>query len=212
MSEVTLEVELARPIVEFSLPVPPTPARLVMRKPPGKKWTAEDLMALAGDENHYELIRGELMMMGPAGPRHGKFASRLDRAIGNHVEAHDLGEVYTAEPGFQLEADPLTIRAPDVAFVQRSRIPEGEPAGFWPLAPDLVVEIISPSETARDIHEKLDDYLRAGTCLIWLVYPDNNTVMEYRAPEQARVLTINENLEGEDVLPGFRYPLKQLFR
>ena len=71
---------------------------------------------------------------------------------------------------------------------------------------------ISPSETARDIHEKVDDYLRAGTRLIWLVYPDNNTVMEYRAPEQARVLTINENLEGGDVLPGFRYPLKQLFR
>lgn len=212
MSEVALEAELARPIVELSLPVLPTPARLVVRKPPGKKWTAADLLALAGDENCYELIQGELMMMAPAGPKHGKYASRLDRAIGNHVETHDLGEAYTAEPGFQLEADPLTIRAPDVAFVQRSRIPEGEPAGFWPLAPDLVVEIIFPSETARDIHEKVDDYLRAGTRLIWLVYPDNKTVMEYRAPEQARVLTVNENLEGGDVLPGFQYPLKQLFR
>lgn len=212
MSEVALEMELARPTVELSPPVFPTPARLVVRKPPGKKWTAEDLLTLAGDENRYELVGGELLMTAPAGPRHGKFAARLVLAIGNHVEAQDLGQVYTAEPGFQLEADPLTIRAPDVAFVQRSRIPEGEPAGFWPLAPDLVVEIISPSETARDIHEKVDDYLRAGTRLIWLVYPDNKTVMEYRAPDQARVLTANDDLEGEDVLTGFRYPLQQLFK
>lgn len=212
MSEFALEMELARPTVERSPPVFPTPARLVVRKPPGKKWTAEDLLALTGDENRYELVRGELMMMAPAGPRHGKFAARLVLAIGNHVEAQDLGQVYTAEPGFQLEAEPLTIRAPDVAFVQRSRIPEGEPAGFWALSPDLVVEIISPSETARDIHEKVNDYLQAGTRLIWLVYPDNKTVMEYRAPDQACVLTANDDLEGGDVLTGFRYPLQQLFR
>ena len=212
MSEVALEMELARPTVELSPPVLPAPARLVVRKPPGEKWTAEDLLTLAGDENRYELVRGELLMTAPAGPRHGKFAARLVLAIGNHVEAQDLGQVYTAEPGFQLEAEPLTIRAPDVAFVQRSRIPEGEPAGFWPLAPDLVVEIISPSETARDIHEKVNDYLQAGTRLIWLVYPDNKTVMEYRAPDQARVLTANDDLEGEDVLTGFWYPLQQLFK
>jgi len=135
MSEVALEMELARPTVELSPPVLPAPARLVVRKPPGEKWTAEDLLTLAGDENRYELVRGELLMTAPAGPRHGKFAARLVLAIGNHVEAQDLGQVYTAEPGFQLEADPLTIRAPDVAFVQRSRIPEGEPAGFCPWSP-----------------------------------------------------------------------------
>lgn len=212
MSEIALEVKASRPTVELSSPIPPTPARLVVRKPPGKKWTAADLLALAGDGNRYELVGGELMMMAPTGPKHGKFAARLVLAIGNHVEAHDLGQVYTAEPGFQLQADPLTIRAPDVAFVQRSRIPEGEPAGFWPLVPDLVVEIISPSETARDVHEKVKDYLRAGTRLIWLVYPDDKTVMEYRAPDQARVLMADDDLESGDVLPGFRYPLKQLFR
>jgi Uma2 family endonuclease len=212
MSQAALEISTSRPILELASPVLLTPARRVVRKPPDKKWTAEDLLALAGDENRYELVRGELVMMTPAGPKHGKFASRLDRAIGNYVETHNLGEVYTAEPGFQLQAEPLTIRAPEVAFVQRLRIPAGEPAGFWSLAPDLVVEIISPSETAQDVHEKVKDYLRAGTRLIWLVYPDNETVMEYRAPEQARVLTADDDLQGGDVLPGFRHPLKQLFR
>ncbi len=212
MSQVALEMERTRPTIELVSPVHPTPARRVVRKPPGKAWTAQDLLALAGDENRYELVRGELMMMTPAGPKHGNFAARLVIAIGNYVETHNLGEVYTAEPGFQLQANPLTIRAPDVAFVQQSRIPEGKPVGFWSLAPDLVVEIISPSETAQDVHEKVEDYLRAGTRLIWLVYPDNETVMEYRAPEQARILTADGDLEGGDVLPGFRYPLKQLFR
>lgn len=155
MSQAALEINTSRPTLELASPVLLTPARRVVRQPSDKKWTAEDLLALAGDENRYELVRGELMMTPPASPKYGKLASRLVLAVGNHVETHDLGEVYTAEPGFQLQAEPLTIRAPDVAFVQRSRIPAGEPAGFWSLAPDLVVEIISPSETAQDVHEKV---------------------------------------------------------
>jgi Uma2 family endonuclease len=177
-----------------------------------KVWTADDLLALADDENRYEIVRGELMMMTPASVRHGKFAARLVRAIGSHVEQHALGEAYTAEPGFQLEAKPLTIRAPDVAFVRRERIPPaGEPEGFWAIAPDLVVEIVSPSETAEEVHAKVADYLRAGTQLLWLVYPASRTVMEYRPPMQAQRLTVEDDLDGGDVVPGFRYPLKQLF-
>jgi Uma2 family endonuclease len=177
-----------------------------------KVWTADDLLALADDENRYEIVRGELMVMTPASVRHGKFAARLVRAIGSHVEQHALGEAYTAEPGFQLEAKPLTIRAPDVAFVRRERIPPaGEPEGFWAIAPDLVVEIVSPSETAEEVHAKVADYLRAGTQLLWLVYPASRTVMEYRPPMQAQRLTVEDDLDGGDVVPGFRYPLKQLF-
>jgi Uma2 family endonuclease len=177
-----------------------------------KTWTAEDLLALAGDENQYEIVRGELTMMTPASARHGKLAMRLGRTIGNFVDDHTLGEVYAAETGFQLEAEPLTIRAPDVAFVRRERIPpEGEPEGFWAIAPDLVVEIVSPSETAQEVHEKVADYLRAGTRLLWLVYPASQAVMEYRPPMEARQLTVEDDLDGDEVVPGFRYPLKQLF-
>ncbi|MEE8391432.1 MAG: Uma2 family endonuclease [Anaerolineae bacterium] len=204
-------VELVRPA---PVVVVPTPARwkTSQEKQEDEVWTAENLLALADDENRYELVRGELMIMSPAGVRHGKFASRLDRALGSYVEEHNLGEAYTAEPGFELEAEPLTIRAPGVAFVRRERIPpEGEPEGFWAIAPDLVIEIISPSETARQVHEQVADYLRAGTRLLWLVYPASQTVMEYHPPMEARRLTVEDDLDGGDVVPGFRYPLKQLF-
>jgi len=175
-------------------------------------WTAEDLLALADDENRYELVRGELIMMTPAGIRHAKFAARLVGAISNYLGDRELGEVYTAEPGFVLESEPQTIRAPDVAFMRREHIPpEGEPEGFWEGAPDLAIEVISPSETAKNIHEKVADYLRAGTQLVWLVYPDSQTVMEYRPPMKARRLTVEDDLDGGDAVPGFRYPLKRLF-
>ncbi len=173
-------------------------------------WTADDLLALV-DENRYELVRGELIVMPPVGARHGRFASRLGGSLGNYIEDHKLGESYILT-GFELEAEPLTIRAPDVSFVRQEHIPpEGEPEGFWTFAPDLAVVIISPSETAETIHEKVADYLRTGTRLIWLIYPNSQTVMEYHPPMEARRLTIEDDLDGGDVVPGFRYPLKRLF-
>ena len=195
-------------------PAPAPPRRRVSRPPapPVKRWTAAELLALPDDGHRYELVRGRLITMTPASARHGKLASRLDRALGVFVEAHDLGEVYTAEPGFALESDPDTVRAPDVAFVRRERIPpEGEPEGFWAIAPDLVIEIVSPSESAHTVQAKVADYLRAGTRLLWVVYPDSRTVMEFRAPDQARMLTVEDHLEGGEVVPGFSLPLARLF-
>lgn len=180
----------------------------------GRTWTVDDLWALADDENRYELVRGELMMMSPASPVQGRYASRIDRALGRYVEEHELGEVYTAEPGFQLQPEPEPIvRAPDVAFLRRAKIPPPEQqAGFWAVTPDLVVEIISPSESAQEIQAKVQDYLAAGTGLIWLVYPATQTVTEYRAGGQVRHLTLDDDLAGGEVIPGFRYSLRRLFR
>lgn len=152
-------------------------------------------------------------MMTPASPTHGRFAARLLVALGAYVTEHDLGEVYTAEPGFQLQPEPeAVVRCPDAAFISKDRIPAKEDEkGFWPIAPDLAIEIISPSESASEIREKLDDYLAAGVRLIWVVYPSTETVEAIRGKEIKR-LGKSDLLEGGDVVPGFSYRLSSLFR
>lgn len=196
----------------FTLPLVVAEPIIVPR--PDRPWTVADLQQLAGREERYELVRGDLLMMSPASPKQGRYAMRLGSALQQHVEAHDLGEVYTAEPGFQLQPEPEAIvRAPDLAFVRKERIPPPEnESGFWSLAPDLVVEIISPSETAVQVQAKVQDYLNAGSRLIWLVYPETRTVVEYRADGSMRLYANNDTLDGADVIPGFRYPLELLFR
>ncbi len=191
------------------------PAAEAVRLPrPGRPWTIADLEALSDSEHHYELVRGDLMIASPASPVQGRYASRLIHALVDFVDEQDLGEVYTAEPGFVLKPEPEAIvRAPDVAYVRKDRIPPpDEQTGFWPVAPDLVVEIVSPSDTADDIQSKVQDYLDAGTRLIWVVYPPTKTVVEYRKRGGLPRLGIDDALQGNDVLPGFSYPLKQLFR
>lgn len=196
------------------IPTSLPPAEPIRLPRPGRPWTVTDLLTLADDENSYELIRGDLIMMSPASPVQGHYASRLNHALWGYVDEHNLGEVYTVEPGFELQSEPeQVVRAPDLAFVCQDRIPSpDQQAGFWPIAPDLVVEIISPSETAQEILEKVHDYLAAGTRLIWLVYPKTRVVVEYQSLTQIRHLGIDDTLEGGDVIPGFRYPLKNLFR
>jgi len=153
-------------------------------------------------------------MMSPASPVQGRYASRLNGVLLNYVEEHDLGEVYTAEPGFELQPEPEpVIRAPDVAFVRKDRIPPADQqSGFWPIAPDLAVEIISPSETASQIQDKVQDYLSAGTRLIWLVFPAQKIVTEYQLSGLMRQYGLEDGLDGGEVIPGFRYQLKKLFR
>ncbi len=199
--------------------IPPTPPSAPLAEPirlprPDRPWTVADLLALADDENRYELVRGDLIMMSPASPVQGRYASRLGSALHVYVDKHDLGEVYTAEPGFELQSEPdEVVRAPDVAFVRKERIPPSdEEAGFWPIAPDLAVEIISPSETAAEIQNKVQDYLAAGVRLTWLVYPQSKPVTEYQSPTQIRQLGLEESLDGGQVIPGFSYPLPDLFR
>jgi Uma2 family endonuclease len=178
----------------------------------GRPWTVADLEALPDEDNHYELVRGDLLKMTPANPEHGMYASRFDYAIRAFAEQHDLGEVYTADPGFQLAPEPEPIvRCPDVAFVRRDRIPEKSARAFWALAPDLVVEIISDSEPAAEIESKVEDYRAAGVKLIWLVYPRTQTVVEHRG-DQLRRFTKRDSLDGGEVLPGFALPLANLFR
>lgn len=206
-----LQIKLQIPTSILEPISPIEPVRLERKDRP---WKIEDLEGLADHENSYELVHGDLYMMTPASPVHGRFIARLTAALFPYVEENDLGEIYTAESGFILQPEPdATVRAPDIAFVRKDRIPPADQqGGFWALAPDLVVEIISPTESAESILEKVKDYLIAGTSLIWLVYPRSQSVVEYRSASQIRQYNFEDTLDGGDILPGFQLPLQSLFR
>ena len=174
--------------------------------------TAEELFARPDDGRRCELVEGELIPMTPAGARHGAIAFRIARLLDEFVEAHDLGVGGAAEPGFILRREPDVVRAPDVAFVARTRIPAtGIPTSYWPFAPDLAVEVVSPSDRLSDVHTKLADYFSAGTRLVWVVEPETRVVYAYRSLHDVQVIGEDDELDGGDVLPGFRCALSRLF-
>jgi Uma2 family endonuclease len=174
--------------------------------------TADQLLRLPPDGRRYELVEGELKVMTPASPRHGRIANTVAFLLTQHVRQHDLGIVYAAETGFQLRENPDTVRAADAAFVAKSRIPAGgEPEGYWAIAPDLVVEVVSPSDSASEVQSKVADWLEAGCQLVWVAYPDTQTVTEYQSLTEIRVLTADQPLEGGDTLPGFACHVSEIF-
>jgi Uma2 family endonuclease len=178
-----------------------------------KKLSADDLYNLPNHGGRNELVQGEIIPMSPASTMHGDIAMRLGAILWNFSEQHNLGRVFAAETGFTLSQNPDTVRAPDVAFVAKKRIPEeGVPeTGFWAIAPDLVAEIVSPHDRMSQIQNKVTDYLAAGVRLVWIVDPKTETVTVYQSLKQVKVLIAEDILEGEDVLPGFQLTLKKLF-
>jgi Uma2 family endonuclease len=176
-------------------------------------YTAEDLLRISADTSHrYELEKGKLTMMSPAGYEHGDLAMALGSRMRIFAEDHQLGRVSAAETGFLLTRDPDTVRAPDIAFVRKDRLPDAKlPQGYFPGAPDLAVEVVSPNDSASRVLDKVQDWLRHGTMLVWVVEPQTQTVTIYRADGSATVLQSDDTLTGEEVLPGFRYELKTLF-
>jgi Uma2 family endonuclease len=159
-----------------------------------------------------ELVRGEVRTMTPAGRRHGKVAMRIGSRLGLYVEQHALGEVYAAETGFKLESDPDTVRAPDVAFLSRARVEEtGDVIGYSPGAPDLAVEVLSPDDRFAAVEEKVFEWLDAGTRMVIVVNPQKRTATVYRSRTEITVLTEEDELEGADVVPGWRLPVREMF-
>ncbi len=151
-----------------------------------------------------ELVRGVMMVREPAGHRHGYITARLTGRILAHVEAHALGRVFAAETGFRLARQPDTVRAPDVAFVRAARVPEIAAAAAFPdLAPDLVVEVLSPDDRPGEVLAKVADWLTAGSALVWVIDPERREARVYRADGSQSVRDGNAALNGEDVLPGF---------
>lgn len=174
--------------------------------------TADELLRLPDDGSRKELVEGELRTMAPAGYEHGIVAGNVLLRVGNHVQANRLGDVVAAETGFRIGRDPDTVRAPDVGFVAAGRFPGGRlPATFPDLAPDFLVEVVSPTDTAHEIEEKVRDWLRAGVRLLWVVYPSTRSVTVYRSMTDVRVLKEQDSLDGADVLPGFSCRVSDLF-
>ena len=179
------------------------------------RFTAKDLWQMGEGDVRRELVDGEVIEMPPAGGVHGKLLVRISRLLEEHVERLGSGEVVAGDVGFVLvfPQDPERVRAPDVAFISSARLPEGRlPPGFLQGAPDLAVEVLSPSDNPLQIQQKVRDYLEAGGRLVWLVAPEAKTVTVYRADGSARLLREQDVLDGEDVLPGLRIPLVEIFR
>jgi len=176
-------------------------------------YTVEDIAALPDDAHRYDLIRGELVCMPPAGYEHGSVAMSIGARIWNFVREHGLGTVFAAETGFILRRDPDSLLAPDVAFVRAGRLDhERDRQGFARIAPDLAVEVISPSERAGKIRDKVEEYLATGVRLLWLLNSRRRTVTVHAPGRAPRILTEQDELDGEDVLPGFRLRVADIFR
>lgn len=174
--------------------------------------TAEELLELPDDHLRHELVRGELTTMPPAGYPHGKVALHTGALIDAFVHEHHLGAAFAAETGFTLGRNPDTVRAPDVAFIATARIPAPEDArGFVEIAPDLVVEVLSPDDRPGAVAEKVLEWLEAGCRQVWVLDPQLRRVVVHLPDGLSRTLGEDDELDGGDVLPGFRVPVAELF-
>jgi Uma2 family endonuclease len=164
------------------------------------------------DDIHQELIHGEIHEMAPTGWLHGDVTSILSMHIQSHVLSNKLGRVTAAETGFRLNDD--TVLAPDIGFIRAERVPEKLPDGFVPLAPDLAVEVMSPSNSASEMSQKIKLFFQHGTQLVWVVHPTTKKMDVYQSIDgetKVDFLDINDTLTGGEVLPDFSLSLSELF-
>ncbi len=165
--------------------------------------TAEQLLAVSIPGKRVELVRGALLVREPAGLRQGRVVAALSRRLMDHVEANGLGQVYAGDTGFTLARSPDTVRAPDIAFIRRDRVPDPEPPGYPDLAPDLAVEVLSPRTRPGETLAKVADWLSGGTSLVWVIDPERRQARVYRQDGAEALVPGSEALSGEELLPGF---------
>ena len=171
--------------------------------------TADELLNTSIPDKQTELVRGRLIVREPPGFRCGRIAVDIAARLGEYVRAKNVG-VIVVEAGFQLFAKPDTVRGPDVAFIAEDRVPDPEPVGYLTIAPDLVVEVLSPSDRAGDVQSKVTDWLNAGSRLVWVIDPARRRSVVYRPDTSVGILSENDSLDGEDVLTGFSCPLAEI--
>ena len=172
--------------------------------------TADELLRLSIPDKHVELVRGVLVVREPSGFKHGCVTVELTARLADFVRANGLGRLCAAETGFKLASDPDTVRAADIAFVSRARLPDPTPVGYAPLAPDLVVEVLSPTDRPGEVLAKVAQWLDAGSRLVWVVDAERRLGRAYRQDGSETLVSADEALSGEDVVPGFSVRLASI--
>jgi Uma2 family endonuclease len=178
-----------------------------------KVWTDAEFMALSRDGHRYELVNGELIDVGNSGAKHGYVCSILMIILGGYIYSQKIGAIFDSSTAFRLKSG--NKRSPDFSFVAKDRLQglEELPDGFLEGAPDLAVEILSPSNTVEEIHDKLVEYFDNGAQLVWVIHPKEHYVLVYRSSVQPdRLLKSTDLLDGEDIIPGFTLPVANLFQ
>ncbi len=180
--------------------------------------TAEELLRLDAQGVRGELVRGVFCEVMSAGYRHGMIVARLVARLVDYADERRCGTVVASDAGILLERDPDTVREPDIAFTSADRLPpSAAPDAYSDVVPDLVVEVASPSDRPGQLAERAEMWLGFGVRLLWVVHPSPRTV-EVRSTDarpagvaHTETLTLDDELDGGSVLPGFTYPLSRLF-
>ncbi len=189
-------------------------AELTMADVQTQMLTGDDLLEIvaANPDKRYELIEGQLVEMNPTGIAHGKYEFQAGLILYEYNREHHWGTILTGETGFYTRAGKQTVRAVDVAFISYNRLPAGDPpAGYGTVAPELVVEVVSPFDRASDIEAKAQEWLDFGVLLVWVVYPQVRQLHVHTRDHQPQILTLDDTLTGGDVLPGFGTKVSAFF-
>jgi Uma2 family endonuclease len=172
--------------------------------------TGEELARL-GDIGRSELVKGEIVSMSPTGYVHGGIEVEIAATLRVFVRQHQSGRVFSGEVGIYTGRDPDTVRAADVAFVSNERMSQVKSQSYLDVAPELVVEVLSPDDRWSDLTDKLDEYFAIGVKVIWVVDPRRKQVYVYRSVTDVQRLAVEETLTGGEALPGFSVPVAELF-
>jgi Uma2 family endonuclease len=172
--------------------------------------SGEELLAM-GEIGRCELVEGRIIMLSPTGGRHGSIELNFGAALHSFVRPRKLGIVKVGEVGIYTQRKPDTVRGADVLFISTERHAQLTSAGYLDVAPELVVEVLSPEDRWSEITRKLQEYFRIGVKLVWAADPASHSVYAYRALTDVREFTETAMLPGDDVLPGFSVPVADLF-
>jgi Uma2 family endonuclease len=173
--------------------------------------TAEELLVMPDDGKFYELLDGVLLEMSPPGGMHSLITGKVFSALEAHARERNLGFVLVGDPGIVLRRNPDRVRAPDVCFIAASRLPGGVPSAYLDVVPDLIVEIVSPSDRASQVEQKIEEWIGAGAGLVWAIYPDTRSIVAYQNLEHVGVYNDGETITGLPVLPDFATPVSSFF-